>query len=241
MGFARLFSLGATLTALFVACGGTSTTPVTSEDDAGSHGGGTDAGTGGTGTEDGSVATTDAGSGGGFDAAPDPADGAPTRKACTNAFGNAVTTFHGRLDGYLVAIVPTTQHTCNGDSTHVHLQVLMSGSVYDVAVNVDGLEANLPHAMIGGPWSEGWHTTSESLDYPTALGIHSPSFATTNAQALIASLANANHISVFATGYGPTGMHLVHRKGNGNDGAIIVNPLGGTPQFFVFRFATDSF
>jgi len=215
-----------------VACGGTSNTPAPDDD----------AGTG----ADSGAKTTDAGPSGdgsvfGFDAAPDPTDGTATRKACTNTLGNALSTFHGRLDGYLVSIVPTTEHTCNGDSTHVHLQVVMNNAAYDVAVNVDGLEANLSHAMVDGAWAEGWHTTGVGLDYPTTLGIHSTAFATTNAQSLIASLANANHISVFGTAYGPDGMHLIHRKGNGNDGGIIVNPLGATPHYFVFRFDTDTF
>ena len=190
---------------------------------------------------DGSAAATDSGGGGStFDAANDPADGTPVRNACTSALGNALSTFHGRLDGTLVSIVPPSQHTCNGDSTHVHLQVQMSGAVYDVAVNVDGLEADLPHAMVDGAWTEGWHTT-DNLDYPTTLGIHSTIFKTTSATALMAALENVNHISVYATGYGPTGAHLVHRQSNNRDGAIVADPLGATPHYFVFRFSTDAF
>ncbi len=228
--------------ALTVACGGAGS--------AGGFGGTTADGGAATGA-DGSTAAEDAGGsnatdaggggGGGFDAASDPTDGTPTRKACTNSFGSGLNAFHGRIDGFLVAIVPQGQHSCNGDSSHVHLQVEMSGSVYDVAVNVDGLEAELSHPMVDGAWSEGWHTNADGLDYPNALGIHSAAFATTNATTLIASLANVNHISVFATGYGPTGIHLVHRKGGGADGAIIADPLGANPHFYVFRFATDSF
>src|SRR4051794_24097371 len=63
-------------------------------------------------------------------------DGAPTRIACTSSFGAALTntpTF-GRLDGYLVAIVPPGGGSaCNADSSHLHLQVRMNGAVYDVA------------------------------------------------------------------------------------------------------------
>jgi hypothetical protein len=220
------------LAALVIACSATHATPITQSDDGGAA---ADAGASG----DGGAGSSDAAPG--FDAANDPGDGPPMRRACTNTLGNAISTFHGRLDGYLVAIVPSTEHNCNSDSTHVHLQVLMGGSVYDVAVNVDGLEAQLPHAMVAGPWSEGWHTMGDGLDYPTALGIHSTAFATTSAQALMAALANVNHISVFATGYGPTGVHLVHRKGNGNDGAIVAHPTSATPYFFVFRFAADAF
>ena len=232
--------LCSTFAGLVFACSGSSPHVIEPQTDAG----GATEGDGSTFSagSDGGASAADAGGGGsGFDAASDPADGPPTRKTCTNTFGNALSTFHGRMDGYLVAIVPPSVHTCNGDSTHVHLQVLVSNAVYDVAVNVDGLEADLPHAMVDGPWTEGWHTTGDGLDYPTTLGIHSSAFATTSAQSLIAALANVNHISVFATGYGPTGAHLVHRKGNGNDGAIIANPLGSAPHFFVFRFSSDSF
>jgi hypothetical protein len=221
----------APLYAITSACSSGSTTPVTEPADSGA-----------TSEVDGSAA--DAGSSDaavtGFDAANDPLDGPPTRKSCTSNFGNALSTFHGRLDGTLVAIVPPSAHMCNADSTHVHLQIQMNAAVYDVAVNVDGLQADLPHAMVDGAWAEGWHS-SDALDYPTALGVHSTAFKTTSAQGLMAALENANHLSVFATAYGPTGVHLVHRKGNNSDGAIVVNPLGVTPHWFLFRFASDSF
>ncbi len=228
--------IGAACVALLLACSGGSTHVI----------GGTETDAGGATTADASSSdaggtTKDAAGGSTFDAANDPADGPPTRKACTSAFGGALSAVHGRMDGVLVAIVPPSAHMCNADSTHVHLQVLVSNAVYDVAVNVDGLAADVSHAMVDGPWLEGWHTTSDLLDYPTTLGVHSGVFATTNAQSLMNALANVNHISVFATGYGATGVHLVHRKGNGNDGAIVANPLGAEPHFFVFRFSTDSF
>src|SRR5258706_669036 len=66
-------------------------------------------------------------------------DGTPTRLACTSTFGTALTASptYGRLDGFLVAIVPPGNGSaCNADSTHVHLQVRMTGAVYDVAVDV---------------------------------------------------------------------------------------------------------
>jgi hypothetical protein len=42
-------------------------------------------------------------------------------------------------------------------------------------------------------------------------------------------------------GYGPTGIHDVHRKGNNEDGAIVIDPLSPTSHVFFFRFDTDSF
>src|SRR5438132_12017259 len=56
-------------------------------------------------------------------------DGAPRRIACTNGFGSALSTSFGRLDGYLVAIVPPGHRGCNGDQTHLHLQVESGGAV----------------------------------------------------------------------------------------------------------------
>ena len=54
-------------------------------------------------------------------------------------------------------------------------------------------------------------------------------------------MANANHVSIFATGYGPGGAHLVHRNGGGNDGAIVLDPLAPKAHLFVFHFSNQSF
>lgn len=176
----------------------------------------------------------------GIDADPSVGDGTPVRTACTNSLGQGLTKTFGRLDGTIVSIVPTTMNSCNGDTAHVHLQVLMQSAVYDVAVNIDGLMAETTHALVEGAWAEGWHTPSK-LDYPTDLAVHAPAFATTNAQALEQKLASVNHVSVFATGFGPDGAHLVHRNGGGRDGAIVLWPLSDAPEFLVFRFANQSF
>ncbi len=187
-----------------------------------------------------------------IDAAPGPdaawqPDGPPTRQACTDRLGTALTSVHGRLDGYLVAIVPTTTRTCNGDATHVHLQVRTNGAIYDVAVNVsdpanvDYLARDLP--MPDGPWQEGWHPGQGGLFDYVALGLHSPDFTPMpEAQltaALATELATANHVSVFMTGYGPDGGHLVHRN-RGADGAIVLRPLGAA-RALMFRFSTNTF
>ena len=174
---------------------------------------------------------------------PDPVDGPPARQACTGNFGSGLTTYHGRLDGYLVAVVqPNTNRTCNSDS-HVHLQVSMGGATYDVATNLQTLylEHDLP--LPDGAWAEGWHP-GDALDYPS-LGLHAAMFTQPANEAALAAivtadLANANHISIFATGYGPDGVHDVHRK-SGADGAIIVDPLSPTAHGLFFRFSTDSF
>jgi hypothetical protein len=171
-------------------------------------------------------------------------DGPPTRQQCTPNFGSALSSSHARLDGYLVSIIPPGQDKqCNGDSTHVHLQVQMQGSIYDVAVNADGYEAELDAPLAGGSWSEGWHT-QDGLDYPNDLGAHSAAFTTTGLSTVAAEveqrLANANHVAIFCTGYGPTGCHLVHRN-SGSDGAIVIDPLSPTAHWLLFDFSGDTF
>ena len=179
-------------------------------------------------------------------------DGPPVRNACTGDFGSGMSSGFGRLDGYLVSIIqPGDGSNCNGDAHHVHLQVQVSGSVYDVAVNVDSNQGtpnvdfekiNAP--LAGGAWSEGWHT-SDSLDYVSTLGAHSGDFTTYTptelAQEVTGDLATVNHISVFATGYGPTGGHLIHRNATNEDGALVLQPLSGNPQYLLFHFANQTF
>lgn len=173
-------------------------------------------------------------------------DGTATRQQCTSTFGAALSTGHGRMDGYLVSIVaPTTVKGCNADSDHVHLQVKINGAIYDVAVNVDGvLTKELGHALLDGAWSEGWHP-GDDLDFVNDLSLHDGDFTsitkTAAVQQVQSFLANANHVSVFATGYGTDGAHLVHRNGNGNDGALIINPLSANPQYLVFHFPGQTF
>lgn len=170
-------------------------------------------------------------------------DGTATRATCTSSFGNALSASFGRLDGYVYAIVPTGTRDCNADGSHLHLQVKSDGAVYDVAVNLDALQAETTHAM--SAWSEGWHAGAESLDYPTDLALHANAFAAKSSSAarsdLEAALASANHISIFATGYGPNGAHLVHRQGGGHDGAIVIDPLSSAPRVIAFRFDKDAF
>src|SRR5262249_14720105 len=156
----------------------------------------------------------------------------PQRLTCTDVLGSALTTSFGRLDGYLVSIVPPGHHGCNGDSSHIHLQVRASGSTYDLAVTIaPTLTPATPTVSFAGKdgsltgvgWQEGWNTNVE-LDYAQTLGLHSGDFMSLTpadlTQALNDRLATVNHISVYATGYGPTGAHLVHRNSSAHDGAI---------------------
>jgi len=182
------------------------------------------------------------------DAATDDAafdDGTPTRIACTSKLGSGlVPPNHGRLDGQLVAIVAPDARRCPSDASHLHLQILMSGAVYDVAVNLDGFEGETEAKLPGIPFAEGWHPMD--LDYVNDLGLHAAALNVTTAAAVRARLelvlASTNHISVFGTAYpGSDGAHLIHRNGIAQDGALVVSPLAPKSRVIAFRFANDTF
>jgi hypothetical protein len=177
-------------------------------------------------------------------------DGTPTRQACTSQFGTALSQAFGRLDGFLVSIVPPMTGACNADTSHVHLQIRSNGEIYDVAVNVgdeNGTEdvhtLTMDQGMPGGAWAEGWHVGG-IVDY-VALGVHSTGLTLETKAALSseieADLQTVNHISVFATGYGPDGVHLVHRDGSGHDGVIVSEPLSTPSHLRLFSFTNQSF
>jgi hypothetical protein len=56
-----------------------------------------------------------------------------------------------------------------------------------------------------------------------------------------AELANANHVSVYGTGYGTTGMHDTHYEGHMNDGMVVINPQSPASHILFFDFAGDTF
>lgn len=171
-------------------------------------------------------------------------DGVPTRVACSSTLGMGLSPDHGRLDGTLVSIVPEKGARCPSDPDHLHLQILMNGANYDIAVNLDGFEGEIDAPLPGIPFAEGWHPMN--LDYAQDLGLHSAALTVTTPAMIrarvTAQLANANHISVFGTGYpGSDGAHLIHRKATARDGALVINPLGAKARVLAFRFATDTF
>jgi hypothetical protein len=168
-------------------------------------------------------------------------DGTPTRQMCTGNFGNGLSTGFGRMDGYLVSIVPPGgPRTCNGDG-HVHLQVLIMGSVYDVAVNVDTYQLQRDMAPPGAPWTEGW-SQNVTNDY-VSLGLHNTDFMQVSdaAGSIESFLANANHITVYGTGYGPTGAHDIHRHFGNDDGMLVIDPLSPTAHIMFFCFNNQTF
>jgi hypothetical protein len=212
-----------------VACAAEADEPASSSADALHHHASTDAG------------VTDAG-------VTDGGDGTPQRLPCSSQLGSQLTGgSHGRLDGYLVSIVPAHSHQCHGDSGHIHLQISMNGGLYDVAVNVDQIALGETDAPLPQPWSEGWHA-SAPLDYVQDLHLHSSSFSSldeSSAQSQILNeLTSVNHVSVYATKYNNSGIHLVHRSrssGHGLDGAVVLNPTSAQPHYLLFRFPDQSF
>lgn len=204
----------------------------------------------------------DAGENGFYDAPPndgiiDGSDGSATRQTCTSHFGTALpaTPTFGRLDGFLVSIVPPgDMHGCNDDDSHVHLQIEMHGEIYDIAVDVsddetgsDDVHSTTLEMVPPGdePWTEGWHTGNELVTDYVALGLHStdlPLFdKATLETTLETDLASANHISLYTTTYGDDGAHLVHREGGGHDGLIVTNPLSWPSHVRFFCFSDQTF
>jgi len=184
-------------------------------------------------------------------------DGPPTRQTCTSSFGNAMSsqpTF-GRLDGFLVAVVPPgNMQSCNDDDSHVHLQVRMNNQIYDVAIDVTDSATNMDDvhtttrdvAMPDGiPWTEGWHTGANVLADYVSLGLHDTDLTLESkadlVQAIQTDLATVNHISVYTTSYGVDGGHLVHRNGSGHDGILVTEPLSSPPHLRMFSFTDQSF
>jgi hypothetical protein len=182
---------------------------------------------------------TDAGSG----------DGTPVRNACTSDFGSSLKGSFGRLDGTIVSIVnPGGSSKCNGDSSHIHLQVLMNDDVYDVAIDVtDGYwyQADVP--LPGTPWKEGYY--EDTLDYVNDLGVHSTDFVKVTESALETDLeqqlASVNHITTYGTIYtgsdAGSGMHDIHYESTNKDGAVFLQPLSSPAHMILFRFSEDTF
>ena len=122
----------------------------------------------------------------------------------------------------------------------MHLQVEVSGNVYDIAVDIGSAGDQVgvyqqAIALPDGAWTEGWH--DDNLSY-VSLGLHVAQFPlespTTNAASLESLLEGTSQISIFCTGYSEgNGCHDVHYEdGTTNDGALVLNPLAASPTLF---------
>jgi hypothetical protein len=184
-----------------------------------------------------------------------PADAGLTGK-CADTFGASLTTGFGRIDGIVYAVQKPSDTQCvMPNSDHVVLQVLMSGAVYRMVINVSGSGADpkiryqkIAHALPAPAFAEGWHAAAP-LDYVTTLGVHTTDAAFTayDLAPLVTELASELHvgdpISVYATvGTGrPESAHLVHRNKTDEDGAVVLAPSSASPSMLVFHFADQTF
>ncbi|MEO8797311.1 MAG: hypothetical protein ABI551_05445 [Polyangiaceae bacterium] len=252
----RALLISAVASALvFAACGGTTADAGDGSAAAadGADGGGASSDAAATIDDSGASTGGDSGGGGGGGGTSD-AGSAARNPSCTplsKQTGTAVSTSYGRLDGTLVYIVGQGgSAACNGDDSHIHLQVQVGGDVYDVAVDigkssdevgVDQQSLDVP----GGVWSEGWHD-ADSLGYKS-VGVHSSSLPLAKPNAVAAQLegllASTTHVSIFCTGYDQhNGCHDVHyQNGNSTDGAIVLDPSTANAPVVFLRFSGDSF
>ncbi len=171
---------------------------------------------------------------------------------CATTFGNGLTNGFGRFDGTVLAVVKPTDTQCTEvNGTHLVIEVLSSGAVYRIVVNVlsDGRNgtdtrmklSEVPHPLLGGPWSEGWHPGA-ALDYPGDLGAHVDGFTPHVMSELIELVAAriniGDRISFFATSQNkPSSAHLVHRNPATpapDDGAIVIGPDSADPLYLLF-------
>jgi hypothetical protein len=176
---------------------------------------------------------------------------------CASTFGDALTDAFGRVDGTVVAIVePGNSRCAKPNSDHVIVQVELDGAVYRMVVNVlsSGEDSRIQLLQTEAPlpapaFSEGWHT-GLSLDYPTDLGISSTdsgweSLEMEAAAARISdSIVIGAPIAVYASSSGGSyadSTHLIHRNGDGRDGALVLSPTATSSTWLLFRFADQDF
>jgi hypothetical protein len=244
--FATAFAGVFTTAVLVAACGGKSPDSTQASDEAGTNDSGVAPDEGAVVLEGGAESGSDGGGASAIDGPPSYTSACTPLSAQT---GTGINTYHGRLDGYLSYVVPKGgSFSCNGDQSHVHLQVRMNGAIYDVAVDIGTFtgDANLYEAdmpLPGGAWAEGWHNVG--LSY-TQLGVHSTQFTaedpTALGQKIASELTGVNHVSVFGDSYTThNGCHDVHYENGTLDGALVINPLSPTAHVLFFRFSTQTF
>lgn len=191
----------------------------------------------------------DASSGDAADAGTDVDKSAP----CASSFGQSIGAVgFARFDGTVVAVVPPNDQACTEpNATHLVVQIESEGAVYRMVVDVDDNAdkgtihtTSIQHALVGGAWSDGWHTGP--LDYVGDLGIHSSSFTSTDTGSAVAATTSAldlgAHVSIYATAQGEAdSAHLVHRNPTNADGAIVVHPEDPSPTWLLFAFSDQIF
>jgi hypothetical protein len=173
--------------------------------------------------------------------------------ACVDAFGESLPNGYGRLDGTVIAVLAPGEQCPMPNNDHVIVEVMASGAVYRVVVNVLSTSADpdvrfgtLDHALPAPAWADGFHT-GVTLDYVTDLGLHAgvAPFAVTPmatlAPLVVSKIDVGTKITAFAQGTTGTSVHNVHRYGGGKDGALVLDPTGPNPHWLVFHFQNQSF
>jgi hypothetical protein len=172
---------------------------------------------------------------------------------CVSSFGSAMDNNYGRLDGTLHAIVrPQDQSCAMPNGTHVDLEMDFGGATYRLLIDVQSdtgtdtrvyyMTKNAP--LPGDAWSEGWHTSNVSLDYPTTFGVHFADFTQYTladlTNVIVGQLTIGEKLSIYAMGFG-NGGHDIHRNSAKNeDGAVVIGPDTANPQVLLFHFQDDA-
>ncbi len=192
------------------------------------------------------------------DVAPDVAIDAPIdpsgkAASCAATFGTSLTPAFGRLDGTVLAVVPPGDEACaEPNSTHLVVQVTMSGEAYRMVVDVlsdagspDVHFSELDAPLVGPAWGDGWHA-GMTLDYVTTLAVHSTQLTAMHEADLVtkitSEIALGAHISIFATATSaePDSAHLVHRNLTNADGAIVI-AADSAPHYLLMAFDEQTF
>jgi hypothetical protein len=172
---------------------------------------------------------------------------------CVSSFGSAMDNNYGRLDGTLHAIVrPQDQSCAMPNGTHVDLEMDFGGATYRLLIDVQSdtgtdtrvyyMTKNAP--LPGDAWSEGWHTSNVSLDYPTTFGVHFADFTQYTladlTNVIVGQLTIGEKLSIYAMGFG-NGGHDIHRNSAKNeDGAVVIGPDTANPLVLLFHFQDDA-
>lgn len=187
--------------------------------------------------------------------------GTPEGKAAAcagfDALGKSLTSGYGRADGTVSAVVGPLETHCEAscNPTHLTVQVDLDGKPHRFVVTAvdkysDSHEmfyATKKGPLVGPAWSVGWHQGADvALDYVQTPGVHAADFQSYHRDELTAlvtdALAIGAKVSIYATAEDdPARAHLIHRyakKGQGKDGAIVVDP-DGEPTYLMFFYEDE--
>ncbi|MGZ3423182.1 MAG: hypothetical protein ACXVEE_35295 [Polyangiales bacterium] len=228
-----------------VACGG-STSPVVADDDAGSDL--VETSVDSSARDDGSSATDTAALETALvDTAPPPSDAGVAPSPCVKSFALAHDLPHdadGALEGDLVGI------DCPGDPDHLHLQVAVGESRYDIAIPVYDSMGGLPIGVLtedvpAGSAPPGW--SSAGFSYVSNLGVHSSAFTMLDKAGVTAKLKSElqyAHVSIHGKSYTDgSGVHDVHYRDGTHDGVVLLRGrgAGGTDHAIAVRYSSGTF